>query len=190
MWNAPSDRDYYDSSIWDECEEDDEPEYCGQCGAGWHQACEDWCDTNAPASEPAPTEDTEPVPPKGTTVFQIRSRQFSGRYRPYPTDRRCFEFMYETDGMRQLASLEDGRPADTFRLVPVVKQPGYAQVECYCMDCGLMTGHYSSLLYERRITLCSDCGLKRYLSRGRTNGRNAADDAISPVSQMTASVMS
>ena len=73
MWNAPSDRDYYDSSIWDECEEDDEPEYCGQCGAGWHQACEDWCDTNAPASEPAPTEDTEPVPPKGTMVFQIRS---------------------------------------------------------------------------------------------------------------------
>ena len=98
--------------------------------------------------------------------------------------------MYETDGLRQLASLEDGRPADTFRLVPVVKHPGYAQVECYCKDCGLMTGHYSSLLYERRITLCSDCGLKRYRVRDRTTEKNATDDALSPVSQTTASTMS
>ena len=57
MWNAPSDRDYYDPYGSDE--QDEEPEYCCHCGARWDQACEEWCSTNAPASEPAPTESTE-----------------------------------------------------------------------------------------------------------------------------------
>lgn len=189
MWNAPSDRDYYDSCGWDECEEDDEPKYCGHCGARWDQACEEWCYTNAPAFEPGPTEDTEREPPTGITVLQIQSCQFSGKYRPYPTARHCFEFMHETDGLRQLAALQNGLPADVFRLVPVVKHTSYAQVECYCEDCGLITGHYSSLLYERRFTLCSACSLKHYLSRGRTNEQNAADGALSPVSQEAAAAM-
>ena len=57
MWNAPSDRDYYDPYGADE--QDEEPEYCCHCGARWDQACEEWCFTNAPASEPVPTEGTE-----------------------------------------------------------------------------------------------------------------------------------
>jgi hypothetical protein len=67
MWNAPSDRDYYDSRGWDEFDEDDEPRYCGHCGAQWDQACEESCYTNAPAFEPPPTEATEREPPMGTT---------------------------------------------------------------------------------------------------------------------------
>lgn len=54
IWNAPSDRDYYD--CYGDGDQDDEPEYCGHCGARWDQACEEWCCTNAPASEPTPTE--------------------------------------------------------------------------------------------------------------------------------------
>src|SRR5215472_590249 len=52
MWNAPSDRDYYD-----QCGaycDGDEPEICEDCGARWDRACEDWCETNRPASEPVP----------------------------------------------------------------------------------------------------------------------------------------
>jgi hypothetical protein len=52
IWNAPSDRDYYDPYGSDEKHE--EPEYCYHCGARWDQACEEWCCTNSPASEPAP----------------------------------------------------------------------------------------------------------------------------------------
>ncbi len=189
MWNAPSDRDYYDSQGWDEFDEDDEPRYCDHCGAQWDQACEESCYANAPASEPAPTEDTEREPPTGTTVFQIQSRQFSGRYRPYPSARHCFEFMHEIDGLRQVAALQNGLPTDIFRVVPVVKHATYAQVECYCEDCGLMTGHYSSLLYERRFTLCSECSLKRYFSRGRSNEKNTANGAFSPASRDTAEPM-
>jgi hypothetical protein len=48
IWNAPSDRDYYDRFGWAD-EEDDEPEYCGHCGARWDQVCEEWCYSNAPA---------------------------------------------------------------------------------------------------------------------------------------------
>ena len=46
MWNAPSDRDYYDS-LGADCDED-EPEICEDCGARWDQeeACEEWCATN------------------------------------------------------------------------------------------------------------------------------------------------
>jgi hypothetical protein len=51
IWNAPSDRDYYDPFGWDE--EDDEPQFCEHCGAREDQACEEWCVTNAPASETA-----------------------------------------------------------------------------------------------------------------------------------------
>ena len=55
IWNAPSDRDYYDQFRIDELEED--PEYCVHCGARWwDQACEEWCCSNAPASEPASTD--------------------------------------------------------------------------------------------------------------------------------------
>ncbi|MCL4851053.1 MAG: hypothetical protein KJZ78_06685, partial [Bryobacteraceae bacterium] len=109
----------------------------------------------------------------------------------YPSARHCFEFMHEIDGLRQLAALQNGLAADMFRVVPVVKHTSYAQVECYCEDCGLITGHYSSLVYERRITLCSDCSLRRYLSRDWTDEQNAADDdALGPASQATASAMS
>jgi hypothetical protein len=76
--------------------------------------------------------------------------------------------MYETDGLRQLAALQNGGPLDTFRLVAVVKHTSYTQIEWYCGDCGLMTGHYSSLHYERQSTVCSDCSLRRYLSRDRS----------------------
>jgi hypothetical protein len=191
MWNAPSDRDCFDSHGWDEYDQDDEPRYCGHCGARWDQACEDWCYTNASASEPASTEDAEREPPTGTTVFQIQSRQFSDRYRPYPSVRHCFEFMYEIDALRQLDAIQNKLPVDMFRVVPVVKHTSYAQVECYCEDCGLMTGHYSSLVYERRITLCSDCSLRRYLSRDWTDEENAAaNDALGPASLATASAMS
>ena len=57
MWNAPSDRDYYEPYGRDE--EDEEPEYCQHCGARWDQACEEWCDTNVPASEAPPAGQTE-----------------------------------------------------------------------------------------------------------------------------------
>ena len=52
MWNAPSDRDYYDPLGLDS--DEDESEICEDCGARWHQACEDWCETNRPAPEPVP----------------------------------------------------------------------------------------------------------------------------------------
>ena len=54
MWNAPSDRDYYDPLGLD-CDED-EPEICGDCGARWDlgEACEDRCETNRPVPEPVP----------------------------------------------------------------------------------------------------------------------------------------
>jgi hypothetical protein len=52
MWNAPSDRDYYDPLGLD-CDED-EPEICEDCGARRNQACEEWCETNRAEPEPAP----------------------------------------------------------------------------------------------------------------------------------------
>ena len=54
MWNAPSDRDYYDS-LGADCDED-EPDICGDCGARWDrgEACEDWCATNRAEPEPVP----------------------------------------------------------------------------------------------------------------------------------------
>ena len=54
MWNAPSDRDYYDS-LGADCDED-EPDICGGCGARWDlgEACEEWCATNRAEPEPAP----------------------------------------------------------------------------------------------------------------------------------------
>ena len=52
MWNAPSDRDYYDP-LGLNCDED-EPEICGDCSARWDrgEACEEWCETNRPVREP------------------------------------------------------------------------------------------------------------------------------------------
>jgi hypothetical protein len=58
MWNAPSDRDYYEPYGRDE--ENEQPEYCQYCGARWDQACEEWCDTNAPASEVPSVGQAEP----------------------------------------------------------------------------------------------------------------------------------
>ena len=54
MWNAPSDRDYYDPFGAD-CNED-EGEICVDCGARWDrgEACEDWCETNRSVPEPVP----------------------------------------------------------------------------------------------------------------------------------------
>lgn len=68
IWNAPSDRDYYDS--YGDSNQDDEPKYCGHCGARRDQACEEWCCTNAPASEPEPTEGSDgPVDAPQDLVF-------------------------------------------------------------------------------------------------------------------------
>ena len=68
IWNAPSDRDYYDQFGRDEPEE--EPGCC-HCGASWDQACEEWCCTNMPALEPPPAESNElellPAKPKELT---------------------------------------------------------------------------------------------------------------------------
>ena len=52
MWNAPSDRDYYDS-LGADCDED-EPDICGGCGARWDlgEACEECCATNRAEPEP------------------------------------------------------------------------------------------------------------------------------------------
>jgi hypothetical protein len=85
--------------------------------------------------------------------------------------------MHEEDGLRQLVALQNARAADMFRLVEVVKPGGYTQVECYCEDCGLMAGRYSSPVYERRSTLCSNCSLKRYLNRGEANDKGACSTA-------------
>ena len=50
MWNAPSDRDYYDALGLD-CDVD-EPEICGDCRARWDlgEGCEEWCETNRPVA--------------------------------------------------------------------------------------------------------------------------------------------
>ena len=54
MWNAPSDRDYYES-FGAYCDED-EWEICVDCGARWDrgEACEKWCATNRAEPEPVP----------------------------------------------------------------------------------------------------------------------------------------
>lgn len=42
IWNAPSDRDYYDPwGLWEREEED----RCVDCGAAWNQECETFCAT-------------------------------------------------------------------------------------------------------------------------------------------------
>ena len=68
IWNAPSDRDYYDQ--FGREEQDEEPD-CWHCGARWDQACEEWCCTNMPAPEPPPAESIElellPAKPKELT---------------------------------------------------------------------------------------------------------------------------
>ena len=63
MWNAPSDRDYYDQ-LGVDCDQD-EPEICEDCGARWDRgvACEEWCQTNR--AEP------EPVAVSGLAVEQV-----------------------------------------------------------------------------------------------------------------------
>ena len=54
MWNAPSDRDYYNPFEADY--DEDETDICGNCCARWDrgEACEDWCETNRPVPEPVP----------------------------------------------------------------------------------------------------------------------------------------
>jgi len=92
MWNAPSDRDYYEPYGRDE--EDEEPEYCQHCGARWDQPCEEWCDTNAPASEAPSAGQTEPgaspgIPPAssrksvdGRLGSSAEGLRFGTEYRP------------------------------------------------------------------------------------------------------------
>jgi len=46
MWNAPSDRDYYDP-LGVDCDED-EPEICEDCCARWDRGEACWCETNRP----------------------------------------------------------------------------------------------------------------------------------------------
>ena len=54
MWNAPSDRDYYDPLGLDS--DEDESEICEDCDARSDrgEACEEWCETNRPVPEPVP----------------------------------------------------------------------------------------------------------------------------------------
>jgi hypothetical protein len=54
MWNAPSDRDYY--NWWSADCDEDEPDICGGCGARWDlgETCEEWCATNRAEPEPVP----------------------------------------------------------------------------------------------------------------------------------------
>jgi hypothetical protein len=54
MWNAPTNRDYYDP-FGAYCVEN-EGEICEDCAARWDlgEACEDWCETNRPVPEPVP----------------------------------------------------------------------------------------------------------------------------------------
>jgi len=54
MWNAPSDRDYYDP-FGAYCDEH-EAEVCVDCGARWDsgEVCENWCEINRPVPEPVP----------------------------------------------------------------------------------------------------------------------------------------
>ena len=54
MWNAPSDRDYYDP-LGPDCDVD-EPEICLDCLARWdlEEACEEWCASNRAEAEPVP----------------------------------------------------------------------------------------------------------------------------------------
>lgn len=52
MWDAPSDRDYYDQFNLHP-EEEEEPN-CWDCGARWDQVCGECCPSRLPAAEPAP----------------------------------------------------------------------------------------------------------------------------------------
>jgi|AGTN01.2.fsa_nt_gi hypothetical protein len=57
MWNAPSDRDYYASfDAGGGYPDADDVEICLCCEARWDSgaACEEWCETNRAALEPAP----------------------------------------------------------------------------------------------------------------------------------------
>jgi len=74
MWNAPSDRDYYDP-LGDE----DKLEICEDCGAGWDQACEEWCATNWAEPEPAPASCLAVEEP-GVNVFEEVSHKSSSAF--------------------------------------------------------------------------------------------------------------
>jgi hypothetical protein len=58
MWTAPSDRDYYGT-----CDPEPEEERCYGCGSGELEACEEWCETQQPAAEPAPAAPAVPADP-------------------------------------------------------------------------------------------------------------------------------
>jgi hypothetical protein len=81
MWNAPSDRDYYDPYGWEK-DDQPEPEHCWDCGARWDQACEEWCHTNAPASEPAPMAYREPELPPGVNPILMETYRWVGADQP------------------------------------------------------------------------------------------------------------
>ena len=57
IWNAPSDRDYYDQFG----PPPDEPELCHDCGAAVEeQPHEPWCPASLrPAADPAPSEESK-----------------------------------------------------------------------------------------------------------------------------------
>jgi hypothetical protein len=65
MWNAPSDRDYYDQ--FNPPEEPEEPEYRCECGAREDQACE--C---GPATEADPADDDLTVERKPVMAERIQ----------------------------------------------------------------------------------------------------------------------
>ena len=50
MWNAPSDRDYYEQF---DRRYDEDDERCLDCGASWKQVCEEDCPTRMASEEPA-----------------------------------------------------------------------------------------------------------------------------------------
>ena len=69
MWNAPSDRDYFDPLGLD-CDAD-EPEICEDCGARWDrgEACED-CLRNESAHVGAGTDQLLAVEEQGVDFFE------------------------------------------------------------------------------------------------------------------------
>jgi hypothetical protein len=89
MWNPPSDRTITIRAAGTNSKKNDEPKYCGHCGARLDQACEEWCYANAPASEPTLTEGTEREPPTGTTARSSRLILHETRLLPVGNNPMC-----------------------------------------------------------------------------------------------------
>jgi hypothetical protein len=95
MWNAPSDRDYYASLDGGSGYPDaDDVERCWCCGARWESgdACEEWCETNQAALEPAPdlrvATEEEALTALGGGLEQVRRVGWIALYAVFEAERR------------------------------------------------------------------------------------------------------